>query len=106
MATLIFPNSDMRKITETSAKMMSFVKDSGIYLCIFKPKKVVIYANGYDPRKSDVWDRAREAVGGDDFVEEIEVDDEIRKYVSEGWDFMIKVTPDTLQTGFQKPKNK
>jgi len=57
------------------------VKDEGIYILSngapvqMEPegnKRLVCYAKGYDPTRADrmdVWDRARDAVGGDDFAE-------------------------------------
>lgn len=65
---------------------LHLVKDDGIYILSngtprmlitkkspngkhdMKVSKVV-YARGYDPSKGDVWDKCRDAVGGDDFVE-------------------------------------
>lgn len=55
---------------------LMFVKDDGIYVMsnglpgLERPGNVV-YARNYDPRKGDVWDRCRDAVGGDDFAEYI-----------------------------------
>lgn len=49
-----------------------FVKDDGIYL--MSPgrdettRPPVAYAQGYEPDAEDVWERSREAVGGDDFA--------------------------------------
>lgn len=57
---------------------LHFVKDSGIYLLSgasdrqLRPDgkgSVVAYAQGYEPDAPDSWDRCRDAVGGDDFVE-------------------------------------
>ena len=58
-----------------------FVKDDGIYLMSNgipgmerdESYTHVVYAKSYDPRKGDVWDRCRDAVGGDDFVEYLEI---------------------------------
>jgi len=73
---------------------LHLVKDEGIYLAsngdpglpasAFGQKMdvatriAVVYAQGYDPTvedRSDVWDKCREAVGGDDFVENIDLSD-------------------------------
>jgi hypothetical protein len=62
------------------------VKDSGIYLMSNSTHRQspvgggegcrVAYAVGFDPNTDeDVWERSRDAVGGDDFVEMIEVED-------------------------------
>ena len=59
------------------------VKDHGIYLMSNgrpglpddedepEGRSKIVYAIGYDPRTGDVWDKCRDAVGGDDFSEEI-----------------------------------
>ena len=61
------------------------VKDEGIYLMSpgidpaapsgeSAPRPPVCYAVGFDPTRDErmaVWDRARDAVGGDDFAEEV-----------------------------------
>jgi len=61
----------------TSDKGVLFVKDEGIYLMNAyaggKPPNelgTVVFAESYDPNKDeDVWERSRQAVGGDDFGE-------------------------------------
>lgn len=62
-----------------------WVKDEGIYLLSNgamkegetpKSSGLISYALGYHPQKdSDVWEKSRYAVGGDDFAECIEIDD-------------------------------
>ena len=64
---------------------LHFVKDSGIYLMSNgspqlegsefgqTSKSAVVYAHGYDPSVEDVYDKCRDAVGGDDFVESIDI---------------------------------
>ena len=64
---------------------LHFVHDDGLYLMSngyptlpgseFGQASVsgVVYAEGYDPRHGDVWDKCRDAVGGDDFVESIDI---------------------------------
>lgn len=57
---------------------LMLVKDDGIYVMSnglprMEQGSNVVYARNYDPRKGDVWDRCREAVGGDDFAEYIEL---------------------------------
>ena len=66
---------------------LEFVKDEGIYLMSngdtadpAAARPPVVYADGYDPTVEDrmaVWERARAAVGGDDFVEFIALDDQL-----------------------------
>ena len=66
---------------DTDKKGFLFVKDEGIYLMNayaggVPPNELgtVVYANSFDPNKDeDVWERSREAVGGDDFGEFIEI---------------------------------
>ncbi len=61
----------------TEDKGVLFVKDSGIYLMNAyagesSPHELgtVVFAESFDPAKDeDVWERSREAVGGDDFGE-------------------------------------
>ena len=68
------------------APALHFVKDHGIYLMSNGDpslsgaefgrkgmKNAVVYAEGYDPKAEDCWERAREAVGGDDFVENLDL---------------------------------
>ena len=85
------------------------VKDEGIYLMSpgFDPANLrhpcerapVAYALGFDPGildRGDVWDRAREAVGGDDFSEEIPlewVDTALRKRARA---FVVDFTADDI----------
>ena len=62
---------------DTSDKGVLLVKDEGIYLMNAyaggKPPNelgTVVFAESYDPTKDeDVWERSRQAVGGDDFGE-------------------------------------
>ena len=62
---------------DTSDKGVLLVKDEGIYLMNAyaggkPPNKLgtVVFAESYDPTKDeDVWERSRQAVGGDDFGE-------------------------------------
>lgn len=65
----------------TSDKGVLFVKDEGIYLMNAyaggKPPNelgTVVYADSFDPNKDEeVWERSRQAVGGDDFGEFIQL---------------------------------
>ena len=62
---------------------LHFVHDDGIYLLSSSAERDivegntsrVVYAKGYDPRTDeDVWEKARAAVGGDDFVEALPIE--------------------------------
>ena len=65
----------------TDKKGFLFVKDEGIYLMNAyaggKPPNAlgtVVYADSFDPNKDEeVWERSRQAVGGDDFGEFIQL---------------------------------
>lgn len=68
--------------TGSAEPSLIFVKDDGIYVMSngipgqtdeATGRQVVVYAKGYDPRDGDVWDKCRDAVGGDDFAEFVEV---------------------------------
>lgn len=89
------------------------VKDEGIYLMSNGlpglPRKDgqeghhVVYAKGYDPTADDrehVWEAARAAVGGDDFVEVlpwIAAIRELRRREPDRRYLMIRVSRDTLE---------
>ena len=82
----------------TTKKGMFFVKDEGIYLMQSFPSKknYVIYALGYNPKTNeDCWDNCRDAVGGDDFAEFINLDKEQLQRLIEGGSLSIKIISDT-----------
>ena len=84
-----------------------FVKDDGIYVMSNgtprdavappAPKCFVAYAKGYDPATGNVWDKCRNAVGGDDFSENIELTPAIVADIRKGSDLFISVTETTLK---------
>lgn len=68
---------------ESVPPAIHWVKDDGIYLLSSSAERDVVdgtssrvvYAQGYDPRTdADVWEKARAAVGGDDFVEALPIE--------------------------------
>lgn len=68
---------------ESVPPAIHWVKDHGIYLLSSSAERDivegtssrVVYAKGYDPRTDeDVWEKARAAVGGDDFVEALPIE--------------------------------
>ena len=71
---------------ERAAAAVILVKDAGIYLMsngvphLQDPQRnserasLVAYAEGFDPRKGDVWEAGQRAAGGDDFAEHIDLD--------------------------------
>ena len=88
------------------------VKDEGIYLmstglypeghgrALPGGRMAVAYAVGFDPRREDrldVWDRARDAVGGDDFADPLPlewVDAAVRARAPE---FVLEFKPDAVE---------
>ena len=98
---------NMDNITPKAALWL--VKDDGIYVMSNgkpqdKVKRMspngkheidgcfVAYANGYDPTKGEVWDKCRAAVGGDDFVENLELSDGIIEALRSGDDLVVDIT--------------
>ena len=82
------------------------VKDEGIYLMspgihpdAGRTRAPVSYATGFDPTRDDrmaVWDRARNAVGGDDFSEEIPIDWIDAALAARTPQFVLEFRPDTI----------
>jgi hypothetical protein len=110
MSTLRFPIEGVRKLMDHALAAPSHfhvfgypkktrpglvvVKDDGIYLMSNgKPRlmqskghNVVVYADGFDPTTCDpgsVWDAACSAAGGDDFAEQIALDEKLIKALHE-----------------------
>jgi hypothetical protein len=90
---------------------LMLVKDEGIYLMssgvpVARPplreSNGPVYARGYDPKKnSDVWEASRAAVGGDDFVEVVPLDDALVAMIDakEAEAFVVFVGPTTFEVG-------
>ncbi len=94
------------------------VKDEGIYLmstglypegherALPGGRAAVAYAVGFDPRREDrldVWDRARDAVGGDDFADPLPlewVDAAVRARAPA---FALEFTPDAVELVLPPP---
>lgn len=126
MRTLKFPIAGVRKLIDhaTSATEWSkpfydedgtpepcllFVKDDGIYLMsngipqipVADDHSHVVYAKGYDPHKNgDVWDKCRDAVGGDDFVEYLELQPNLTPIPEGAVAFVIKVSATRMECGW------
>lgn len=101
------------------------VKDEGIYLMSNgtpglladgmiatgqeKPgeaRLMVAYAKGYDPTKEDrgeVWDKARDAVGGDDFVELVPVDWIEKALAGDAAEVVITMSGNTMGVELPSP---
>lgn len=96
----------------TPEPCLEFVKDDGIYLMSNgipgmerdEAYTHVVYAKGYDPRTGDVWDKCRAAVGGDDFVEYLELAPML-PVPENATHLFIKVSADTMEAGWLLGKN-
>jgi hypothetical protein len=96
------------------------VKDDGIYVMsnglpplmadgsvadTEKPegKRFVVYAVGFDPGKDqDVWERARLAVGGDDFAEYLDLWENATTDLAAAEALLVDVTPDQIRISTQR----
>ena len=72
------PTYDQQHLEEPP-RALWLVKDEGVYLMSAaadrEPSEGVVYALGYDPDRDPSWyDRARGALGGDDFLEAIPIE--------------------------------
>ena len=89
----------------TIEKSFWLVKDDGIYVmnCYVKNGKrekvnQVIYASGFNPKTNDdVWEDSRDAVGGDDFAENIPLDYSQLNRLRDGGNLTIKITEKSLE---------
>lgn len=86
------------------------VKDEGIYLMSpgihpepasdDRPERApVAYASGFDPTRDDrmaVWDRARDAVGGDDFAEAVPLEWVDAALAARSPEFALAFGPDAI----------
>jgi hypothetical protein len=76
------------------------IKDNGIYVMspspepdiVSKNKCHVIYARGFSPRVKDCWEKCRDAVGGDDFIEFITLGEDQMKRVALFGELDIRLT--------------
>ena len=89
----------------TDEKGVLFVKDDGIYVMNayaggVPPNKLgtVAYAKGFDPNKDkNVWDKSRDAVGGDDFGEFIRLSPSQLTRLEKGHDLELRVSPTLIE---------
>ena len=85
---------------------LHLVKDDGIYLMAgtFESDKLdekrchVIYAQGYSLKTKDLWEKCREAVGGDDFAEWIPLNEAMVKALEKNGHMKIEFTPSEITT--------
>ena len=92
MARLTFSGPAFTAVMEAHArtrKPLLLVKDDGIYLCCQTPNldagkaTYTCYAEGYSPEDapegSDLYDKCKAAVGGDDFAENLKLGKPMRE---------------------------
>lgn len=88
----------------TDKKGFLFVKDEGIYLMNayaggVPPNELgtVVYAEGFHPKDENVWEKSRQAVGGDDFGEFIHISAKALKRIIDGQaeQVVIDMMPDS-----------
>ena len=85
---------------------LHLVKDDGIYLMagtlesdkLDEKRCHVIYAQGYSPKTKDLWEKCREAVGGDDFAEWIPLNEAMVKALEKNGHMKIEFTPSEITT--------
>ena len=124
MHTLKFKNNDnLRRLAQhtlkrkkfnlpytsetTSKKGVYLVKDDGIYLMNAfslgegttpNDQGLTIYAEGYDPSTNkNVWQDSRDAVGGDDFGEFVEMSSSMLASVANGSDITLMISAETIE---------
>tara|TARA_R100001440_G_scaffold37321_1_gene56600 strand:- start:3892 stop:4275 length:384 start_codon:yes stop_codon:yes gene_type:complete len=84
---------------------LHLVKDDGIYVMsgTFKSDKLdekkchVIYAQGFSPKTKDLWEKCRDAVGGDDFSEWVPLSNSMVNMLSKNGHMKIKITPQEVE---------
>ncbi len=91
---------------------IDFVKDSGIYIMSGASERLrgpdgevnlVAYATGFEPGTEDLWERTREAAGGDDFCEPLPLDEKMVKQVIDGFGFFVTLEGNSLKYGTYSP---
>ena len=105
-----FMRNNDRKIPYSKGTTKDFglhlVKDDGIYLMAgtiqsdwMEHLKTchVIYAQGYSPKTKDLWEKCRDAVGGDDFAEWIPLTKAMVDTLAKNGHLKLKVTPKEVQ---------
>ena len=85
---------------------LHLVKDDGIYLMAgtvqadwmeHLRKCHVIYAQGFSPKTKDLWEKCRDAVGGDDFVEWIPLSNSMVNMLARNGHMKIRLTPKQVE---------
>jgi hypothetical protein len=93
---------------------LMFVHDDGVYCMssglprdmVGKDRSFCAYAEGCDPTKDeDFYEESRFLVGGDDFVEVLDVDDNTLLLCDEFGEMVIEVSENELSVVFRKPKS-
>ena len=89
----------------TKERSFWLVKDDGIYVmnCYVKDGerekvKHVVHASGFNPKTNEnVWEDSRDAVGGDDFAENIPLDNSQLNRLRDGGNLTIKLTSEYIE---------
>src|SRR5262245_6420788 len=98
--TFSFEDKIDDKYYTTDKPLLLLVKDRGVYIMtaakmpLPEDESHVCYATGYNPAKDDDWyEKAWDAVGGDDFGEEIEASELLLRAIeNDGVDIVIDIT--------------
>ena len=89
----------------TKERSFWLVKDDGIYVmnCYVKDGerekvKHVVHASGFNPKTNEnVWEDSRDAVGGDDFAENIPLDNSQLNRLRDGGNLTVKFTSEYIE---------
>tara|TARA_R100001244_G_scaffold19816_1_gene20625 strand:+ start:188 stop:565 length:378 start_codon:yes stop_codon:yes gene_type:complete len=89
----------------TKERSFWLVKDDGIYVmnCYVKDGerekvKHVVHASGFNPKTNEnVWEDSRDAVGGDDFAQNIPLDNSQLNRLRDGGNLTVKVTSEYIE---------
>ena len=91
---------------------IDLVKDSGIYIMsgayenLTGPDgevNLVAYAMGFEPSTEDLYQRTRDAAGGDDFCEPLPLDGKMVNQVIDGYGFFVAFEGNSLKYGTYSP---
>lgn len=89
---------------------IDFVKDSGIYIMSGSSEsqmdgegRLVAYAMNFEPGAEGLWERCREAVGGDDFCEPLPLEVKMVQQVIDGYGFFVTTDGDSMSYGTFSP---
>lgn len=85
----------------TDKPMLHLVKDHGIYIMTGAadrtPPHVICYAEGYSPSDKNWYEKAKDAVGGDDFCEAFNITLLMAENIKNGAELVIEISKDHFQ---------